>query len=436
MGRLSVHILGGGERVPMLHDASGVPLFYPTLFATTQLRNAGAAVNTIRNKLSDIVVLMRWERSNGRDLNTEFSCGRWLSLADIESLRDFAKLDMRNMAPERRPGDAEPVLVDFFEARIGSSLAVASVGGQQHFNRLSTIADYLEFLGSVLTSHRQSSDSASGIAQMVATLRKHRPRGLAPRFGGGDEERSPPTAIIERFMEVGSEDDPRNPVRDPGMRLRNAILFGLLFNTGMRIGELLSLRLDQFDLGHAPTVRIKRNQDDVHDSRRYQPVAKTKERQIPLPDELGSMIQRYIMQVRSKVKPARRHPYLIVSHRKDRTWGHPLSVSTVRQIFKRMRSVDAEFDCIHPHAFRHHFNYRLSAEIDKRNRKGEQGATAPITEARELDIRAHLNGHRNKRSGETYNRRHIRESSDEAARMVQAGMANKDTIKGGAGEKQ
>jgi hypothetical protein len=50
-------VLGGGERVPMLHDAQGLPLLYPTLFATTQLRNAAAAVNTIRNKLVDIVVL-------------------------------------------------------------------------------------------------------------------------------------------------------------------------------------------------------------------------------------------------------------------------------------------------------------------------------------------------------------------------------------------
>ncbi|WP_179948181.1 hypothetical protein [Luteimonas chenhongjianii] len=92
MARLSIHIVSGGERVPLLHDASGVPLFYPTLFATTQLRNAGAAVNTIRNKWTDIVVLMRWAHSQGRDLVEEFTIGRWLTLADIVSLRDFAKL--------------------------------------------------------------------------------------------------------------------------------------------------------------------------------------------------------------------------------------------------------------------------------------------------------------------------------------------------------
>lgn len=73
---LSVHVLGEGERVPMLHDELGLPLFYPTLFATSQLRNDGAAVNTIRNKLADLIVLMRWERQHARDLIEEFRCVR------------------------------------------------------------------------------------------------------------------------------------------------------------------------------------------------------------------------------------------------------------------------------------------------------------------------------------------------------------------------
>lgn len=34
---LSVHVLAEGERVPMLHDEQGVPLFYPTLFPAPSL---------------------------------------------------------------------------------------------------------------------------------------------------------------------------------------------------------------------------------------------------------------------------------------------------------------------------------------------------------------------------------------------------------------
>ncbi|HHA2575811.1 TPA: site-specific integrase, partial [Stenotrophomonas maltophilia] len=284
MAMLSVHVLGEGERVPMLHDEQGVPLFYPTLFATSQLRNAGAAVNTIRNKLADIVVLLRWEQANGRDLITEFRSGRLLTVSDIVSLRDFAKLDMRELSSVGEGDKKRSVVIDFLEARVASNQVLATIGGQQHFNRISTFADYLEFTASVVTQHQNSSRTAQEIARMARTIRKHRPRGLAKQRDDDLDLRSPPSELVERFMAIGTEGDPRNPFRHPEVQLRNAIIFGLLRHTGMRRGELLSLRLDQFDLGHEPHVWVRRNQDDKHDPRPYQPVTKTKERPLPIPE--------------------------------------------------------------------------------------------------------------------------------------------------------
>lgn len=77
MSHLSIRVMGEGERVSMLLDACGLPLFYPCLFATAQLRNGGAAVNTIRNKLADISMLLRWqaEQKPVRDLEAEFAKG-------------------------------------------------------------------------------------------------------------------------------------------------------------------------------------------------------------------------------------------------------------------------------------------------------------------------------------------------------------------------
>lgn len=432
MPRLSVHVFGEGERVPMLHDDRGLPMFYPTLFATSQLRNSGSAVNTIRNKLADIVVLLRWEQQQSRDLVTEFTGGHFLSVADVVSLRDFAKLDMRNQGPvTSKAGSSRVTVVDFLESKVASRGVEAAVGGQQHYNRLSTMADYLEFVASVVTQQRGETRVAQDIARMAKTIRKHRPRGVALRHEDDVDLRSPPSELIAHFMAVGAEDDPRNPFRDPGIRLRNSIIFGLLRHTGMRRGELLSLRIDQFELGHEPQVWVRRNQDDAHDPRAYQPVSKTKERPLPLPQALADKVERYIMQVRAKIAPARRHPYLLVSHRNDIFLGRPLSVSALNsQIFARMRSVDPAFRQVHPHAFRHHFNYELSISIDEHNAKAKVAAEglgeAPISEARELDIRAFLNGHRNKASGAVYNRRHIRESSDKASRQVQAGLERRD----------
>lgn len=428
--RLSIHVLSGGERVPMLHDERGLPLFYPTLFATVQLRNAGAAVNTIRNKLADIVVLLRWQQRHGRDLISEFAQGNFLSVADVVSLRDFAKLDMRDQSPVSEKADSgNGEGAYFLESRVAPSRAESAVGGQQHYNRISTFADYLEFVSTVVTQHRNSPQISQNIERMARTIRKHRPRGLASALNEDIDLRSPPSELINRFMSVGAENSPENPFVSRDVRLRNAIIFGLLRHTGMRRGELLSLRLDQLDLGHEPRVWVRRNQDDIHDSRRYQPASKTKERLLPIPLSLAEQIQRYIMQVRVKIAPARRHPYLLVTHRKGATWGKPLTISALSsQIFARMRMVDPAFNHIHPHAFRHHFNYELSVSIDAQNSKAERATATDgpglvrISEAREQDVRAFLNGHRNKASGAAYNRRHIRETSDDAIRQVQTGL--------------
>jgi integrase len=99
-----------------------------------------------------------------------------------------------------------------------------------------------------------------------------------------------------------------------------------------------------------------------------------------------------------------------------------------------MRARDPEFRAIHPHAFRHYFNYLLSRSIDHRNAEVESGSAPPdeyITESRELDIRAFVNGHWNKNSGAVYNRRHIQEASASAVMALQSNLIRK----GGGGSR-
>lgn len=422
--KLSAHVLPSGERVPFLLDERGLPLFYPTLFETSQLRNSGAAVNTIRNKLEDLTVLFRWEAANDRNLVAEFGTGQMLTLADIVSVRDFCALDMRSLDGASL-GSWVAENVTLLEARTASVAPRSRVSQAQQYNRLSTIADYLEFVASVTTQHRGRRKDAAAIAKMVERIRKHRPRGKA-RYGDDDPNaKSPSPEIIDSFMATMAVDSPRNPFHDPALRFRNAIIFGLLRWTGMRRGELLSLRLDQLDLGDAPQVWIRRNQDDKYDPRPNQPVSKTKERPLPIPESLAELIQDYTLNIRAKIAPARKHPYLIVSHRKGPTYGRPLSPSALgSRIMETARSVDSAFAQIHPHAFRHYFNYELSVKIDAHNTKvrahPEDATLKLITDAQELDMRAFLNGHRSVASGQVYTRRHVREQADLAVRGLQS----------------
>ena len=135
----------------------------------------------------------------------------------------------------------------------------------------------------------------------------------------------------------------------------------------MRTGELLSLWVEQFHLGHEPSVSVRRNHDDVHDPRAYQPTSKTKERILPISDELAKLVQHYILEVRARIPGARRHPYVFVSHKAGKTFGRPLSKNGLYRVIERVSAVSPELAGIHPHALRHHMNYALSLAIDQHN---------------------------------------------------------------------
>lgn len=52
--KVRIATFSNGERHPFLIDEHGVPLWYPTLFATVRYRNVGMASNTMSVVLSSI----------------------------------------------------------------------------------------------------------------------------------------------------------------------------------------------------------------------------------------------------------------------------------------------------------------------------------------------------------------------------------------------
>ena len=407
----------------MLLDTQGVPLSSPNLFATVRLRNAGLAVNSIKNKLNELKTLLRWQREYDRDLEAEFRVGNFLSVADVISIRDFTA---RKLGPVSVSRTSRGKVARIPEASLAPVANQESVSKQVHYNRLTTIADYVEFLGQTAAANRSDSDSLEAVDRMAKYLRRHRPRGMSSYQGDEPERLSPPSELVEEFVRVGSEGHPENPFRRGRIQRRNELIFRLLLETGIRLGELLSLTLNNMELGEKPYITVRRTHDDRHDPRAYQPVAKTKERAIPISVDLAVTIHSYSMEDRAKTPGANRHPYLIVTHRKGRTCGHPLSVSSVsNKVFGSMHRVREAFAGIHPHSFRHHINCLLSKEVDDHNRRARSlrdPAIQPMSEEREKDIRAHLLGHRSTESGKAYNLRHVRETSDQAVQDLQQSL--------------
>ena len=413
--RLVLRKYHSGERAVFLLDEQGLPLWWPTLYATVRLRNAGLAVNSIKNQLNDLRSLMRWEQLHGRDLESEFREGMLLSVADVVSIRDFAAKRLERGKAVRSSSDR---VLRFLEAELAPGTNPARVSKAVHYNRLTTIAAYVEFVAQTVTARRGDRELAAAVDRMARRLREHRPRGMGSNQNDDPHRMSPPAAVVDEFIDVGSAGHPENPFRNARIQQRNELIFRLLCETGIRLGELLSLRLDAIETGNCATISIRRTHDDQHDSRAYQPVAKTQERTLSISDKLAMKVHHYIMNDRATTPGANRHPYLLVTHRKGKTCGQPLSVSSVsNKVFGSMQGVRPEFAVIHAHSFRHYMNYVFSKAVDEHNRKarsGEDPTLEVISDGKELSMRAHMNGHRSLKSGEAYNRRHVRDATDRA----------------------
>ncbi|WP_240357257.1 tyrosine-type recombinase/integrase [Pseudomonas hygromyciniae] len=143
---------------------------------------------------------------------------------------------------------------------------------------------------------------------MVAQIKANRPKiGDKTEEGTSDSHLDDSVLdMVEEILKPGSES---NPVADVGLQFRNALMFTILRLTGMRRGELLNLRSEDFDFAKN-TVRIVRRADSAGDPRTYQPVAKTRERTFPLIPELMQRIHEHIAKFRNKIPGARKHGYL------------------------------------------------------------------------------------------------------------------------------
>lgn len=382
-----------GERFAILVDEFGMPLYHPALYATAVLRGASLSVNTINNALGAIKMICAWESYYGLSLESRFKQGALLEPHEIHSLRDFMQrplAEFRSKANKVVPIKGRP----------------KRVGKENQYNRITVAAEYLGFVAGRL--HPVTASSAREVAAMGTQIKASR-----PKMGSKTEvDRSMAhleDALLDSVEEVIRPGNETNPVDGYGLQMRNALMFTVLRMTGMRRGELLNLKIEDFDFAKG-TVKVVRRADSSGDPRRYQPVAKTRERTIPLIPELIGRIHEYISRHRSKVPGARKHGYLFVTHKLGRTIGWPLSNSGFGKFIAMLSTLSDETSGLHSHALRHHWNYIFSKRCE------ELGKTPEFEEK----MRSYLMGwSETSGTAATYNKRHTREAAGEAVLGLQ-----------------
>ena len=418
MYKLEILIFSNGERFPLLiNKETGIPDFYSSLWITVELRNH-SAVNTIKNKLNVIQWLMEWEKTNNLVLSEMIKNRKLLSNTELESLIAHMKLNVNKQKKQchmkKKIWLKGTQFIDVYP----------SVSSSHQYNRLTTLSEYILFLTKIINV---TGEYQKKIIQVISRIKRTRAKNNNSLSIKPESEL--PDGLLDEFMSIANFSNPQNPFQDIGIRKRNHLMFILLKELGIRRGELLSIQIPFIDIGQNKTsITIKRTHDDKLDTRKIQAVSKTKERRLPISHSTAMLIDDYIMNYRSKIPYANKHPYLFVTHRKGKTQGHPISTSSFDNVIvPTMRKIDPRFSIIHPHIFRHEWNLEFSRKVDKNNNKlnNEISHKDFISPEKEAQMRKHLMGHASEKSGDIYNKRYIRKKANKISLELQYEMQNR-----------
>ena len=407
--RVKKIIFSSGERYGVLVDSDEIPLDYPNLFVTVEHRNASDAPNTCLAVLEQLKYFL--EICGHLDIDIEERCakGEFLSRHEVEQLVYWAKRTVESFRDAVARAKAENVVAlntkRLETARHTIIIDEGTISSHTAYNRLTTFANYVHWLEQYLYP--------SKVGNTKDLIKGRRP---AKFHSDGDEEQADNYKSLEkmeyiRVLDVIRPDSSENPWKEKkkgrkvDVRYRNQLIVNILFAFGCRKGEMLNIKLSDYDSNASqPYIQIRRNSGDKEDKRSNQPVVKTRSRKLGVTKALRAMLDEYIVEHRANVEFVEHNPFLIVSHRNTYGEANALSISAVNKIFREISEV-AGFH-VNPHGLRHTWNDRYSEAMDKLIAEGK------ITHEKAEDGRVRQNGWvEGSGMNRVYNKRHDRKNA-------------------------
>lgn len=335
--RVETVVHSSGDLLPILLDDDGLPIPSPNEFV---MGRRNLSTNTLIRNLRELSVLYRWFNVHRIDMHSRLKNGALFSEAEFRgSLLEFLRKDME------------------IESKV--------VAPHTFNSRLATIRQYFVWEIDVYLSSLPSNDS------QYDSIQESRKRIIAWIEKGFIN--SPKSAGISR--KALTEDEARflvnclNPESADSfafyepIKYRNFVAVSLMLNCGLRLGELLSLRVEDINIGAISSVTIQRRPPDPNDERRPRPSVKRSGRVLPLEgSHFLRMLDRYIVEMRESLesKSSKSSDYLILSDE-----GNPLSHSSLTQLFTRLRSAYPDYlpEILTPKALRHTFSTRMERAL-------------------------------------------------------------------------
>lgn len=400
-------VMQSGERYSLLIDReTGMPLYYPNLYVTTQVRNRSNSVASMEAALSGINVLLSFCDEHQVDLVGRFVKREFFAVHELDAIRDYCQQSFTRQT--------ENFLRDVVPINSKSKHKPSRKAGlASEYMRLTHIAKYTAWLATILLTGGVDREATLNIAKMKKGFESRRPSGKGRNQVGREQGLSREHEMI--LLEVVQPGHEQNPFDDLPTQFRNQLLILLLLHLGIRGGELLNLRVSDIDWANNQIV-IARRADEKRDPRRRQPLVKTLDRRLPMKDTLVRAIHHYIVQFRRNVPGARKHDYLLVTHKSGPTQGQPMSKSAVLKVIKLISAAAPELAGLHGHELRHTWNNRFSELMDTRN-------TPPTPEEQEAQ-RSYLQGWKpGSGTAAIYTKRFVREKAIEASLKLQENMS-------------
>ncbi|WP_145580128.1 tyrosine-type recombinase/integrase [Yersinia vastinensis] len=394
--RVTTFVMDSGERYCMVVDrASGLPMYYPTLFLTTQIRNKGNAFSTTLAAANNLVLLLRFLESRDINLEQRFLTKDFFKPHELDDLRDFAQRKQGRMPSKAL---SNPWLDD--------ELTNIVDNGTQH-SRLTTFANYLRWYAMHILKMPEL-DVVEQINAMAEQIKTRRP---SKQGRNGDlQDKSLSDVQLDALFELMQPGSASNPFSIDVQR-RNRLMILLLFYLGIRGGELLNIRIQDIDFS-TNRIHIVRRADERADSRTNEPNAKTRERLLPLAESLVQELHGYITQDRRNVRNAKKNDYLFVTYKRGPTVGNPISKAGYHKIFSVVRAVSPQLYAASGHSLRHTWNRKFSERMDAMDEQ--------VSEERQEQVRSYLMGWREgSGTAATYNKRFIQQKGFEAALALQ-----------------
>ncbi|MEW8019590.1 MAG: hypothetical protein G8D58_02200, partial [gamma proteobacterium symbiont of Phacoides pectinatus] len=209
-----------GVRCVLLME-DGLPMYYPTLYTSMKLRHLSVARQ--RTILNAIKVLLKWCQYEGINLEERFKSGDHLTELEVMRLLDFCAWD----------ADTHDKLL--------SGVKLLSKAYQQVSNqsqRIHAIRDYVSFLYVELARCQNKTQVAKAVSNTINSYTPKTKKYTKNSVIALSDEQL--TTITEKLM----PDHPENPWKAPSIQLRNLLIFSVLYETGMRRGELAGLYVD------------------------------------------------------------------------------------------------------------------------------------------------------------------------------------------------